>query len=212
MRRALGVMVVSVCSFSALAQSPLEWYRSSRFVRIDRSEDRLLATPPPARIDWHHTRAAPGIGNGRLWSVDPIRRLPAACSSRAGRGPGDFGVRQDGLRLAFATIGTEVIAFEPWERFGRSGFERLDRARAVWLRERGLTGGVRTFVNPVSGTASSNDGREATPSPSGWFRRPSVLPRTKPVESVRFSVPPGMDPRLAAALIDGDRGVAERHR
>jgi hypothetical protein len=193
------MVAVAWCTGCVVGQDATAWYSSGRLLRLDRDPGRLLATRPPARLDWHHTRHAPAIGNGRLWLGEPVVRVPRAVAPRSGRGPDAFGLPADLDAFAFAKVGTEVLAFEPWERFGRDGFGTLDKARAVWLRERGLTGGVRSFVNPVRG---AEEGRPSGSSiePSGSFRRPTVLPRTKPIEQVRYSLPPGMDPRLASAL------------
>jgi hypothetical protein len=182
----------------ASAQGPNAIWRGRRIWRADTDPSRLLATPPPEATPWHHTRIAPEVGNGRLWSTRVFTREPRAIAPRRGRGPGAFGAPAGAPGLVFAKIGTEVLAFEAWEMFGTEGFGTLDAARAAWLEEQGYTGGVRTFVNPSRASERELPSEEIEP--AGWFRRPAVLPRTRPVESVRFSVPPGMDPRLAAAL------------
>lgn len=202
MRPWLTVLAAFLCCAPANAEQPQQWYRSSRLIRVDRDENRPLATRPPAVVDWHHTRTPPVVGNGRLWMEPPVTRTPRAAVPRPGRGPDSFGAAFDEGVFAFAKVGTEILAFDPWERFGERGFETLDEARALWLREAGLTGGVRSFVNPIAERAEAGAG--ALPTPSGWFRRPSVLPRTKPVEQVRFSLPPGMPPHLASALSSTD--------
>ena len=100
-------------------------------------------------------------------------------------------------------VGTEIVAVSPWSPMVGSGFGRLNEGRSVWLAERGLTGGVRTFRSPVLRGADDAPSDAEEIFPSGWFRVPADVPRGRSVEHVRYSTPPGMNPVLAARLGGG---------
>lgn len=166
----------------------------------------------PASTPWYHTRHAPAVGNGRLWAQSPFLRVPSPVVQRAGRGPEYFGADPLADPLVAVRVGTSVIGVSPWNQTGSSGLAGIDRARSRWLRDRGYVGGVRTFTNPRSHGADSTGSERArvVPEPSGWFRRPAEMPRTKSVEQVRYSVPPGMHPTAAARLQGIDVRTARR--
>lgn len=157
---------------------------------------------PPAATPWHHTRRAPESGNGRLWISAPFNREPTPIIEHAGRGPEHFGAEPTYQPLIVTRVGAELLLISPWEQSGESGLRHFDRARAEWLRKQGYTGGVRTFRNPNTNRLGSVSpaGTSAQPVPAGWFRAPADMPRTRPVEHVRYSLPPGMSPAAAARL------------
>ena len=167
---------------------------------------------PPATTSWHHTRRAPETGNGRLWISAPFNREPTPIVEHAGPGPERYGAEASSQPLILTRVGTELLLISPWEKSGQTGLRHFDRARAEWLRQQGYTGGVRTFRNPRAARPESGApaGTSAKPEPSGRFRTPTDLPRTRPVEHVRYSLPPGMSPAAAARLQSAETRTALR--
>lgn len=205
MRIILTIGLLFVFSAGAAAQGPSPYLLVRTFWRADTNESRLLATPAPEKAAWHHTNQAPALGNGRVWNQSVVTREPVASAAGGERGAEHFGgAAADRGTLIFVKVGTEVVATSPWARGGTEGFQRLDLARSVWLREHGFAGGVRTFTNPsrVVGSESARpaSNESETITPAGFFRTPADMPRTKKVEQVRYSIPPGMNPVLAARL------------
>ncbi len=198
----LFIFVLVISPLSAWAQG---WTGFGGVAVVSvRADARLLATAPPSGTPWYHTRSAPLQGNGRIWRQRAVTRIPSQQPRFSADDQARYGAEIGDRSLVFAWVGTEVVAFSPWQRFADQGYSRLNEARGVWLAERGYTGGVRTFMSPrvVQRTgrgAGERDGIDAI-EPAGWFRVPAEMPRTRPVERVRFSPPPGMDPTLAARL------------
>jgi hypothetical protein len=217
----MSVMVMVCVSPAVLGQGAAGEFLGIRFVRVETDPARLLATPEPDKVAWYHTNRSPSIGNGRVWVQRPVRRVPMGLGTERATSLARYGASGRDDRLALVKVGTEIVAVSPWERFAGSGFARLNEGRALWLAERGFTGGVRTFRSPLM--TQRLDGRlgiepiEVGPvdvdaiEPAGWFRIPADVPRGRAVEHVRYSVPPGMDPRLAALLHgESDGAVASR--
>ncbi len=101
--------------------------------------ERLLATPPVCERE-----------SGVLWhSRSAIAGHPAQRDCGYGRGgPASYGAPADAADdLVYVRVDHMVIAISPWEQFTEQGHQKLERARVLWLKERGLVGGVRTHVN-----------------------------------------------------------------
>lgn len=133
---------------------------------------RLLATcPRPA-------------ANGVVWHQRPAGR--DECSS----GPARYGASpHDAHDLVYVRVNHQVIAISPWERFEEQGHQKLERARTLWLKERGLVGGVRTHVNAAYDRPSPH----AENQPAGA----EVLPRA--IIHIRERIPANDGPMRAQA-------------
>lgn len=171
----------------------------------------------PAATPWHHTNRPPPTGNGRLWQDSVFFREPTPVVQRSGRGPAHFGAAQDDPGVLVLCYGHAMFAISAWDRSGQSALGHMDRARSDWLRDRGLVGGVRTFVNPRAAESGQerthrSENSDRSPEPAGRFRRPADVPRTRPVEQVRYSLPPGTKPTTAAALASQHLHIALNRR
>jgi len=99
------------------------------------SPQRLLAERAAPQRVVTHTNDAAG-----LWApTHPLgsRRQHAA----------RYGV-DDPHAVVYARVGgQQVVALSPWRPLRQAGLQRLERARALWLRDQGLVLAVRTHVN-----------------------------------------------------------------
>lgn len=80
--------------------------------------------------------------------------------------------------------------------------DRLEAQRQVWLRENGMTGGVRTHVNDATLYAPTRREEASLPTPRATIQIPDGEPRLKRnlrVEGpARISLPPGVSAEIAA--------------
>ncbi|MEM1185951.1 MAG: hypothetical protein AAGI53_13240 [Planctomycetota bacterium] len=118
-------------------------------------------------VDWLVTRDPPVEGSGRLWEGGAFIGGDIAASD-PGRDPrqGRFGARGDDRRVPVRVGGT-VLSLDPFIPLRQNGLRRLEAARREWLRARGYTGGVRTFVNPRNAYAAEAE------APVAVFRAPA---------------------------------------
>ncbi len=153
----------------------------------DRDYDRLLATPrayPANAVDDAHR---PGF-NGREYVTRHIIGPGHGPYRTAEKHPGEshYGGWGDGEAIGYARIGSQVVAFDPFQEheFGRN--TRMERTRQRWLKEHGYTGGVRTFTNDLD-RLGKRVAEQATelPEPRGIFTIPADMPRGRSRQEVR---------------------------
>ena len=165
----IALTLAIVASIATLPSHPgSEWAR-----------DRLLATPrpyPAARVD-----SPDRFANGRLWvSSWPVgTRTPAVSRTFYEPGAAHFGapVNAQYDRMYVLLGGAQTIAISPWQRHAGNGFERLERARNIWLREQGLVLKVRTHVNARYIADAPERIAGAHPQPRATIHVPGRAPR-----------------------------------
>lgn len=103
------------------------------------ARDRLLATPAPYPAGRVDSPDRPQLG--RVWTN----------GSRFSSGASRYGAdARDHHRVIYVRRDHQVIAIDPWRPVtgpSRIGFDDLERARNLWLREQGYVLHVRTHVN-----------------------------------------------------------------
>lgn len=110
--------------------------------------------------------------NGRIWAGRNIGAHQAVHNPGAAAYGAD--PAEDG-RLIYVRVGHTPIAISPWNKLDKNGFEDLERARNLWLRENGYVLGVRTFINPRYALDTDAVVAEASePKPSATIRRHHV--------------------------------------
>ncbi|MCW5769765.1 MAG: hypothetical protein KIT19_13900 [Phycisphaeraceae bacterium] len=105
----------------------------------------------------------------------------------------------------------------PYNRARNRAGDRLERARHEWLRENGLTGGVRTHVNDATLHAPADRRESALPTPRATIQIPEGEPRLHRnirVEGpARISLPPGASAEIVrhigrtGGFVGDDQGV-----
>lgn len=185
---ALGAIVVS-CAGSVVLAEPLQG--------PSRDGDRVLATRPLYPEGGVDEVRRPG-SNGMLWIGrgfigDPegryVKEYPAAWG---GPGPAAYGAEEWDGQHVHIRVGTERVVINPWETIPEEGYSRLERGREQWLKERGYTGGVRTFTNPVYRRVEKaervqvarGDGKKL-PAPRAVFELPEDMPRFQKRQEVK---------------------------
>lgn len=171
-------------------------------------DQRPIATRAPypeARADSVHR---PGF-NGRLWLTTPIIGGTEAYATDSGNpGAEAYGAAGNEHATVYARVGHVVVGISPWHRIDTGGLKRLESARNFWLKERGYTGGVRTFVNdaylPRAEADASTTADEAVaakkpglPEPRATIKLPADIPRNPG----RLRVDAGRVPGQAAARV-----------
>lgn len=112
----IALIAGPVCILASLAHaggyagSPVVHHRQV----VVTDPDRPLATLPPAKMSWHHTREAPEVGNGRLFEGGVVTRSPRARIDWPGPGPERYGAANDDRSLVHAKVGRAVVSFSPW--------------------------------------------------------------------------------------------------
>lgn len=148
-------------------------------------ENRPIATPAPYPSGMADDVRRPGF-NGRLWVDRPIlgaiQQGPYAIDNGS-PGPEAYGAFDTPDATVYARVGTIHVGINAWDQVRPQGLHRLEDARNFWLREQGLTGGVRTMVNdantwlrepaPVEQHAAAN----GVPMPRATITLPADMPR-----------------------------------
>ncbi|HRJ50475.1 MAG: hypothetical protein KF787_13070 [Phycisphaeraceae bacterium] len=124
------------------------------FSGTPRQGERHLATRPvyPERMVDDVRR--PG-SNGRHWISrgfigDPQSRYEKRWPLAWGNpGPAAYGADEEDFSVAYVRVAHTAVSISPWESIDMAGYQNLERGRQEWLKERGYTGGVRTFTNPL---------------------------------------------------------------
>lgn len=166
----------------------------------------LLATPAPYPAGWVDDVRRPGF-NGRLWEGRPvIGGMPSVIPCDSGSpGPLAYGGGACRHELAYVRVGHLTVAIDPFERLNDEGLKRLERARQAWLRERGYTGGVRTFVNDVYAYGPAPSAQTSNIVPRATIELPADMPRIRPGRqqvdaTTRFSMPPSTPKAVIARV------------
>lgn len=136
----------------------------------------LLVTAPPEDQTRVYT---PGYSSvrGRLWVGDDVKDIASRRAWRENPGDVAYGAAGAGAEQVQVRVNTHVVSVSAWQKIEGEGWANFERGRQQWLKERGYTGGVRTFVNPKRLRAMQADGAahaEAapgnTPEPSATIR------------------------------------------
>lgn len=135
-------MLISALVVAAACAGP--WYKlpGHSAPNSGQRHQATMAWYPSARADDVHR---PGFG-GRVWQSEPITADHPGVWAWGwdSPGPAAYGAREDEFQLVTARVGHVVVTCSPWEQQDDS---RVEAARQEWLKERGYTGGVRSFVN-----------------------------------------------------------------
>lgn len=145
---------------AALVASTVIATTAPSFHQPARVGERLMATPAPrvevAGVEWR-TRA--------ITNTPGPRATPTAAERYGAAGAEDA--------VVYVRVGTQVVAIDPWTRIPEEGLSGLEAGRNQWLRERGYTGGVRTFTND-SAVSAPAPATPAAPTPN------AIKPETGP--------------------------------
>lgn len=156
------------------------------------NEHGKLATRPLYPVGRADSVRRPGF-NGKLWISRPIIGGMSDCDALgwSDPGPAAYGADEYDGSQVHAKVGQVDVAFSPWEYVQGRGNKSLNMARNKWLRERGYTGGVRTFVNDLFTHYYSTSGERVasaeTETPSA--QQGQVQPRATihmPLDQPRF--------------------------
>lgn len=189
LRLCSGAAIVACAVAPALASShPLQGpYRET---------DRVLATRRPHPAGGVDDVRRPG-NNGRLWISrgyigDPEGRFPRdEVRDWGSPGPAAYGAAEDDASTVKVRVDQVAVGINPWESIPEAGYQHLERGREEWLKERGYTGGVRTFTNPVfrrepaaPAPAPAAMTAKTIPEPRAVFELPPDMPRFKKRQEV----------------------------
>lgn len=151
----LALTLVAALNAPALAGSCAGLYHPASAS----ARDRLLATPAPYaqnRVTSHTQNAGTPYHQGRRY---------------ADRASSVYGAPTH-TRVIYARRDHQIIALSPWcdlRGASRIGFDDVERARTLWLRENGLVLGVRSHTNPRHHHAEQLASSE--PNPRATIRR-----------------------------------------
>jgi hypothetical protein len=141
-----------------------------------------LVTPPPEDESRVYT---PGYSanHARVWVGDDVKDIASRRAWRENPGRVAYGA-VDGCDTERVNLRVynQVVTISPWQHFGGETFKNFEAGRQQWLKERGYTGGVRTFVNPARlramqaecGSACEADSGKASgglPEPGGTIKK-----------------------------------------
>jgi hypothetical protein len=165
-----------VFAAAALASAGLGQIEANLYLGRRRDEPRPIATAAPYPAGMADDVRRPGF-NGRMWVTRPIiggmDAVGGWAVSEGDPGASAYGAfdRQDAT--VYVRVVHTVIGVNAWEQIDKPGLAHLEHARQFWLRERGYTGGVRTFVNDAVlwNHPQGRDTREADASPSPLIER-----------------------------------------
>lgn len=157
-------------------------------------EERLLVTPPPYPGNMVDDVHRPGF-NGRYYLRRPVIGGMAGpyALARSEQGAEAYGAFGSESEVVWARVNHQPIALDPFTRLP-SGMVLQERARELWLRQHGYTGGVRTHVNDLyvfDGDESEEMASKPTPRatiqvPESWRRTPTLEVRREVRPAVRF--------------------------
>lgn len=113
--------------------------------------NRPLATSPMYPASMADSVHRPGF-NGRLHMTRPVMGGHDGPYATVTGNPGAdyYGAWGAEHQIVWARAGHLAVGINPWDRIPDAGLGHFERARVTWLRERGYSGGVRTFVNDAS--------------------------------------------------------------
>jgi len=159
------IAICAGCAIGASAVSAAPYYTGRHSGYND-----LLVTPAPYP---GNTVDSPfRAENGRVWQGRPIGARQTVHSP----GAAAYGApvwEEDAI--IYVRVNNTSVAISPWDRLDENGFEDLERARNLWLKENGYVLGVRTFVNPRYLTDDADGATAASaPLPRATIRRQSI--------------------------------------
>jgi hypothetical protein len=150
-------------------------------------DDRPIATVAPYPANMADDAHRPGF-NGRLWRSRPVTVAHGPYAVESGNpGAEYYGAFGEEDQLVFAKVGLLTIGISPWDRVEPRGLRELENARQFWLKERGYTGGVRTFVNDAYTVPANTVAIVGEDAPAA--ARPKGLPEPRGVIELAPDVP-----------------------
>lgn len=177
-----------------------------------RQGERHLATRPPYPERMADDVRRPGA-NGRHFVSrgfigDPNgkyeKRWPLAWGDP---GPAAYGADEEDSSVAYVRVADTAVSISPWEAVDLAGYQNLERGRQEWLKERGYTGGVRTFTNPVyrrrpADASLASSPRESLPKPRMIIDLPPDMPRFRQRQEVQADPRPrGLEHQPRAVVV-----------
>lgn len=137
--------------------------------------NRLLVTAPPEDVTRVYT---PGYSSNRarLWVGEDVKDIAARRAWRENPGKVAYGAADAGHDRVQVRVNNQKVSISAWQQVDGEGWANLERGRQQWLKERGYTGGVRTFVHPSrlrdmqNGNAASVAESKAAPEPSATIQ------------------------------------------
>lgn len=130
-----------------------------------------LVTPPVEDQSRVYTPGASSV-RARLWVSDDVKDVASRRAWRQNPGRVAYGAADAGHERVHVRVYNQKVSVSAWQQIEGEGLANFEAARQQWLAERGLTGGVRTFVHP-SRLRDGDAPRAAAPSvpaPSATIR------------------------------------------
>lgn len=144
-----------------------------------------LVTPPPEDESRVYT---PGYSanHARLWVGDDVKDIASRRAWRENPGRVAYGaVEHNDAGRVHIRANDLVVTISPWQQVEGETYQNREAARQQWLKERGYTGGVRTFVNPARLRAM-----QANPdAPRGTDAAKTEGGRPEPAATIRLRKP-----------------------
>lgn len=136
----------------------------------------LLVTRPPEDQTRVYTPGASSV-RGRLWVGDDVKDIASRRTWRENPGRLAYGAADAGHDRVHVRVNNQKVSISAWQQVEGEGWANLERGRQQWLKERGYTGGVRTFVHPqrlrdmqAGGESHVEAERKGTPEPSATIQ------------------------------------------
>lgn len=142
-----------------------------------------LVTPPPEDETRVYT-ATRSPNHARIWIGDDVKDIASRRAWRENPGRVSYGaVDACGDERVHLRVYNQVVTISPWQSWTGETYKNFEAARQQWLKERGYTGGVRTFVNPsrlrsMKPECQSQCGADAA-KPKGGMPEPSATIRLR---------------------------------
>jgi hypothetical protein len=106
-----------------------------------------LVTPPVEDQSRVYTPGASSV-RARLWVSDDVKDVASRRAWRQNPGRVAYGAADAGHERVHVRVYNQKVSVSAWQKIEGEGLANFEAARQQWLAERGLTGGVRTFVHP----------------------------------------------------------------
>ena len=136
----------------------------------------LPVTPPPEDQTRVYTAGASPV-RARLWVGDDVKDIASRRAWRENPGQLAYGAANAGNERVHVRVNNQKVSISAWQQVEGEGWANFERGRQQWLKERGYTGGVRTFVHPQrlrdmqnSGATHVNPGQRGSPEPSATIQ------------------------------------------
>ncbi len=138
----------------------------------------LLVTAPPEDQTRVYTPGSSSV-RGRLWVGDDVKDIASRRAWRENPGNVAYGAADAGRERVHVRVNTHAVSISAWQQVEGEGWSNFERGRQQWLKERGYTGGVRTFVSPKRLRAIQAAGTESAEASHGKTHEPSATIRLR---------------------------------